>query len=100
MFNEHNKIICVDATLNLNRSGYALFIITIDANWASGDKRSHIIESFFNWFNRENSKPSEIKTIMRDTNKSQMNILKAMYPDSDIALCLYQVFKTFKLENR
>jgi hypothetical protein len=110
IFNQHNNIICVDATFNLNRSGYALFIIiTIDANWdtrivalglVTSDKRSDIIESFFNWFNRENPKHSEIKTIMSDKNESQINILKALYPDSDIALCLYHVFKTFKLETR
>jgi hypothetical protein len=107
-FQKYSNVICIDATFNLNRSGYAVFIIiTIDANFdtrivafglIANDKRSDILESLFNWFNENNSNHTRIKTIITDKNESQINVLRKLYPQSDVFLCLYHVFKTLKLE--
>ncbi len=109
IFSKYPNVICVDATYKLNRSGYPVFIIIIiDANFQTriaalafmaNDHRSDLLEMLFNWFNEFNPAFTEIKTIISDKNEPQINILRKLYPQTDISLCLYHVFKSLKLES-
>jgi hypothetical protein len=108
-FKTYPNIICVDATFNLNRSGYPLYIIiTIDANFetrivalglVSSDKRGDIVKAFFQWFNDENPENPLIKTIIADKNETQLNVFVELYPTANVSLCLYHVMKSMKLES-
>lgn len=105
-FDKYNKVICVDATYNLNRCAYPVYlIITIDANRdtrivafgiVSSEKKPDIIKAFFSWFNENNPKFREIKTIVSDKHENQIKCLKNLYKDADISLCLYHVFKALR----
>ncbi len=84
-------------------------IITIDANRETrivafglvvSDKRIDIITAFFDWFNEENPSFTNIRAILTDKNQSQIEVLKNTYPNADISLCLFHVFKAMKLETR
>ena len=110
VFHNYSELICIDSTFNLNRSAYALnIIITIDGNnetrivafgLVTSDKRTDIITAFFEWFNQENIDHVKIKTIMTDKNEPQINVLKTLYPEAHIGLCLFHVLKAFKLETK
>jgi zinc finger SWIM domain-containing protein 3 len=108
IFNAYCNVISIDSTFNLNRSGYALnIIITIDASkdtrivafgLVTSDKRTDIIKAFFEWFNKNNPNYINLKTILTDKNQSQIDVLRNIYPNIDISLCLYHVFKAMRLE--
>jgi zinc finger SWIM domain-containing protein 3 len=101
-------VISIDSTFNLNRSGYPLnTIITIDGNndtrivalgFVTSDKKTDILTSFFSWFNSNNPDYVNIKTILTDKNQSQIDVLRSIYPDADLSLCLYHVFRAMRLE--
>jgi len=107
-FHVYNNVISIDSTFNLNKSGYPLnIIITIDGNndtrivalgFVTSDKRTDILTSFFNWFNSNNPDYVNIKTILTDKNQSQIDVLRSIYPDADLSLCLYHVFRVMRLE--
>jgi hypothetical protein len=109
-FHVYNNVISVDSTFNLNKSGYPLnIIITIDGNnetrivafgFVTSDKRTDIITAFFDWFNSNNPDYVNIKTILTDKNQSQIDVLRTTYPNADLSLCLYHVFKSMRYETR
>lgn len=110
IFQNYYNVICVDATFNLNRSLYSLYIvITIDAandtrvvalGLIANDRRTDIMTSFFKWFNNENPNYTRISTILTDKNETQINVLRDIYPNANISLCLFHILKALKLESK
>ncbi len=95
IFNVYCNVISIDSTFTIDASKDTRIVAF---GLVTSDKRTDIITAFFEWFNKNNPNYINLKTILTDKNQSQIDVLRSIYPNVDISLCLYHIFKAMRLE--
>jgi hypothetical protein len=82
---------CITFTLHLNADATLMSQIGILVAWMIASNRMTDTIAFFVGWVRDASLVVRLAVIMTDRNHTQINVLKAIYPDSQILLCKWHV---------
>lgn len=107
VFSAYPELICIDATYKLLELRFPLYIIMVeDGNGCSEvaaaflllEETEESLQKVMNVFKERNPDWSSVRVIMTDKDLTERDVLAHSFPNSDLQICLFHTFRTFRRE--
>ena len=107
VFSAYPQIIFVDATYKLLELRFPVYIILVeDGNGQSElaavflllEETESSISVMVDAFKKHNSKWDSVRVIMADKDMTERDVFAAAFPNSELLICLYHTFRSFRRE--
>ena len=107
IFSAYPELFCIDATYKLLELRFPLYIILVeDGNGCSEvaaaflliEETEASLQKVMDLFKERNPNWSSVRVIMTDKDLNEREVLARNFPDSDLQICLFHTFRTFRRE--
>ena len=98
---------CVDATYKVNDLRMPLYLLIVENGngqseivgiWVVANESEETIQAMVDIFKDQNSKWTDVKTVMADKDFVEREVFSNSFPDAKLRICLFHVLRTFRRE--
>ncbi len=107
VFSAYPELMCIDATYKLLELRFPLYIIIVeDGNGCSEvavaflllEETEESLQKVVDLFKERNPDWPSVRVIMSDKDMTERDVLARSFPDSNLQICLFHTFRTFRRE--
>ena len=104
VFDAYPELLCVDATYKLLDLRLPVYLMLCeDSNGQSAvcilvTENAEGIRWMFETFKAQNAKWCDVKVVMSDKDINEREVIKEVFPDASVLICLFHTLRTFRRE--